>query len=617
MMIEISDGQFVKNTKSGREKISSIKEALDIALKYNSNSAAKIMIYKSFAVLNYLLISDGNIKDISVSFNSQLLDRPCILSLIQHGYCCNGSFLIFVNDNTRNSLDKLFFTNSFVEKISALCNLDEKIISNEERELLLEYWNTPRNVNSNIDLILNPYPYQKTGVKWLRKCFKVRKSCLLADDMGLGKTAQIIAFIVDELKNGLLQNILIIVPNSLLANWQNEISKFTNGVDVYLHWGKNRDGFSQILNNKSVILTTYSTLVSDEALFVKMSFDAIVLDEASLVKNPFSQRTKTINKLNYSFAIAMTGTPFENSLSDLWSISNILKNDFLGSWRNFQNEFLQDQLIDIPKAKIEAIEKRISKIMMRRLKEDVLSELPPKVDIFTPLTMMDEEKRLYLNLENDIKENLSNKEIAFKLISDLRKFTSHPLLHANSLSSAKFENIEKISGKFRHLLSLIKEASEQDKILVFANNIDIIEVYKNIFAEQLSISTFKIDGTIEITSRQEIIDDFSKVEGKAVLFLNPITAGMGLNITSANHVIHYSRQWNPALEAQATARAFRNGQKKTVFVHYLYYNDTIEQKVHDRLNTKSDISSSIIQPSITGNAEELFYEQLMEVSYEN
>ena len=362
-------------------------------------------------------------------------------------------------------------------------------------------------------------------------------------------------------------------------------------------------------------MTTYNTVVNDEALFAELDFDVVVLDEASLIKNPFSQWTSAINKLNFSFMVAMTGTPFENSVSDLWSITNALKKDFLGEWRTFQTEFLQTPLDQIPNSSHEKIESQISKIMLRRLKENVLTELPPIVQVYTPITMMERERRTYLNLENDIKDNLTSREVAFKKISDLRKFTSHPFMMDGSLVAETLENIRAVSGKFQHLIALIEGANKNDKILVFANNIDIIHTFTTLFENDFDIKTFKIDGTVASRLRQNVLDTFSKVKGKSILFLNPKTAGMGLNIIAANHVIHYSRQWNPALENQATARAYRNGQEKTVFVHYLYYADSIEERIHERLHTKTNVSNLLIQPTFSGEADDLFFEQLMEETH--
>ena len=436
------------------------------------------------------------------------------------------------------------------------------------------------------------YPYQNIGKKWLLDSFESNSPALLADDMGLGKTIQVISFLVEKFRTDEIKNVLIVVPNSLLANWYNEFMKFTTGANIYIHWGE-RHGMPSQVESKQIVISTYSTVKQDETLFEDLSFDVVVLDEASLIKNPDSERTKAIKLLNRKFSIAMTGTPFENSAIDLWSVTDFLQEDFLGDINSFKSSYGNIQELD--EADISVLEDSVNQIMLRRKKEDVLDDLPKKIDIYTPLTMTAYEKKLYDDIETDIKANIDDKAQALKLISELRKFTSHPGQQSNSLNNMSFATIRAKSNKFSHLCTIIENANPDEKILVFENFTDPITNFSRVIREHYDIKCFEITGAVEVQNRQAIIDEFSDNPDKSILFLNPKTAGMGLNIVAANHVVHFSRQWNPALEAQATARAWRNGQVLPVFVHYLYYKETIESIISERLELKESISSDLIR----------------------
>jgi len=448
--------------------------------------------------------------------------------------------------------------------------------------------------NPNIKITVDLYPYQATGLKWLLNMHDKQKGALLADDMGLGKTAQVIALIANGMREGKLRQTLIVVPNSLLANWLREIKKFTNGITPYVHWGAGRVGFIQLLRNERVILTTYSTVVNDLSLFQEFAFDMLVCDEASLLKNNTSARANAINSLKFAFSILITGTPFENAMTDLWSLTNIIDNDFLGTETDFNRMYANKRLDELTAKEIADVENKVTKIMLRRLKEDVLEDLPEKIDIHTALTPTSEEIGKYKEIVADIRA--ASEDRALALIAHLRKFTSHPALYEGEVLEMSFKELVKKSAKFSHLARILDEVlKSKEKALVFANHVDLLSAMQVQCELYYGVPCFKIDGSIEINQRQSVIDDFQAVEKGALLFLNPITAGMGLNITAANHVIHYSRQWNPALEAQATARAFRNGQTKSVNAYYLYYADTIEEIIHERINLKSDVSSSLVR----------------------
>lgn len=449
---------------------------------------------------------------------------------------------------------------------------------------------------------INLYPYQKIGKKWLIERYLSNQSALLADDMGLGKTIQAISFLVEKFRSGEIENCLIVVPNTLLANWCNEFNKFTSGADIYIHWGS-RHGMASRVKSRQIVISTYSTVRQDESLFEDLSFDVVILDEASLIKNPDSSRTKAIKAINRKFSIAMTGTPFENSPLDLWTLTDFLFKDFFGDLETFKRDY--GDIHELSESKRSFLEDSIKSIMLRRMKEDVLEDLPEKIDVYTPLTMSPKERMRYIQLETEIKENINDKAVALKLIIELRKFTSHPGLQDGSLFELDIVQLKAASNKFSHLCSIIENTKNDEKILVFENFVDPITKFTEIIKDHYGIPCFEIHGKVQ--DRQDVIDKFSNEISKCILFLNPKTAGMGLNIVAANHVVHFSRQWNPALESQATARAWRNGQQLPVLVYYLYYEDTIESRITHRLELKESISTDLIQVSDSGEDINDFY----------
>jgi len=587
----------------------------DIILKvreYNETAVNKISIHNKHAPLQFSL--NGVTENPTCYINKTPLSSDILTTLAVQGYIVIEKKLLFILDSDKSTLQRLL-SPSNGDVINAVLSLNGNQISRADKDTWLddlEEKSKALTLQPSVLMLIELYDYQKKGLSWLKSMFRLQSGALLADDMGLGKTAQVIAFLVDGFSTGVFRTALIVVPNSLLSNWSREILKFSKGLSPYIHWGSNRVGFPQQLEKHSIVITTYSIISNDRSLFDQLKFDVLVCDEASLLKNPESNRTRAINSLNYHFSIAITGTPFENSLMDLWSVTNIVCKNFLGKYENFQRLYKDVKPDEISIHDIESIENRVNKIMLRRLKSEVLDDLPEKIDIHTALIPNDSEAHTYQSMIDEIKSSSGRSALA--LISQLRKFTAHPYLYSNDILTRTFSEMQKASAKFDHLTQIIESVIYCDeKALVFANHRDLLECMKCEFAQHFEISCFKIDGTIEVADRQKVIDKFESVQGSSILFLNPITAGMGLNITAANHVIHFSRQWNPALEEQATARAFRNGQTKAVNAYYLYYADTIEEVIHERLNTKKSLSSSIITPTVDLETDELYLELIKEL----
>lgn len=463
-------------------------------------------------------------------------------------------------------------------------------------------------IDTNL-FIRDLYPYQRDGVSWLLYCCVNRIGGILADDMGLGKTAQVIALISAVVERNLLEHILIVVPGTLLENWKREFKFFAPELLPYIHHGSQRTGSPAVLEKQQIIVTSYSMIINDLYLFNKINWGLTILDEASLIKNPDAERRTALKALSSAVKIAMTGTPVENSLTDLWSIADYVYPGYLGSRSDFTSRYGARNHFDLNHSGLARLRDDISYIMLRRKKEDVLDNLPEKIDIHQALGMHDKEAAAYEGKRNDILTAAAGDNSGshiLKMITELRMFTTHPLLREPAeLAAAGINELRNASYKFSRMLELIHEIFvKKEKVLIFTEFLDMIDTLKRVLFHVWAVEILTIDGRVETTQRQANIDRFSAADGFGIMVLNPKTAGMGLNITAANHVIHYTRQWNPALEEQASARSYRNGQKKGVNIYYLYYADTIEEVIDERLRNKTALSGEVITVTDTENMEE-------------
>jgi SNF2 family DNA or RNA helicase len=474
------------------------------------------------------------------------------------------------------------------------------------------------NLATHSDLFVKSlYNYQKEGVKWLAFCCLNRMGGILADDMGLGKTAQIIALIAWLSEKNILDKILIVVPGTLLENWRREFYFFTPSLKPYIHHGPDRTGSLKVLEKHRVIITSYSIVINDLYLFNKIQWGITICDEASLIKNPDSERRIALNALPSHVRIAMTGTPVENSLLDLWSLGDYVNPNYLGTRKEFANKYIKADIEStISTIDLSSLKKYISVIMLRRKKEDVLDSLPRRIDIHQALEMGENEAALYDEQRKNILSKTEGRTgvNVLKEILDLRRFTTHPIILRNEQPTIyDLASLSKESVKLERTIEILNEIKDSnEKVLIFTEYLNMIDIFKQVLSTHYKIGIEIIDGRIATEDRQKSIDIFSQTKGFSIMILNPRTGGMGLNITAANHVIHYTRQWNPALEEQASARAYRNGQKKGVNIYYLYYANTIEEVIDVRLKTKKSLSGEVIVP--TDEISQTEYEQITNIS---
>ncbi|MDZ5608904.1 DEAD/DEAH box helicase [Bacillus pseudomycoides] len=446
-------------------------------------------------------------------------------------------------------------------------------------------------------------PYQKHGVEWLLYLRELGFGALLADDMGLGKSIQTITYLLYVKENRLQTGpALIVAPTSVLGNWQKEFERFAPNLQVQLHYGSNRskgDSFKDFLQGTDVVLTSYALAQLDEEELNAQCWDAIILDEAQNIKNPQTKQSRAVRNLRANHKIALTGTPMENRLAELWSIFDFLNHGYLGSLGQFQRRFVTPIEKDRDEAKIQQVQRFISPFLLRRTKQDqtVALNLPDKQEqkAYCPLT--GEQASLYEQLVQDTLQNvegltgIERRGFILMMLSKLKQICNHPALY---LKEEVPKDIVQRSMKTQTLMDLIENIKDQNEsCLIFTQYIGMGNMLQKILEEKFGQRVLFLNGSVPKTERDKMIEQFQN--GTYDIFILSLKAGgTGLNLTAANHVIHYDRWWNPAVENQATDRAYRIGQKRFVHVHKLITTGTLEEKIDEMLERKQSLSSAII-----------------------
>jgi SNF2 family DNA or RNA helicase len=461
-------------------------------------------------------------------------------------------------------------------------------------------------------------PYQQLGMSWLWFLRQYGFGAVLADDMGLGKTVQLISYLLkvktdasteldsvpDPQSKVPTKAALIICPTSVLGNWQKELERFAPEMNVYLHYGSNRlkeEAFSEKAKAADVVLTSYGLSHLDSEEFDSIIWSSIAIDEAQNIKNAQTKQSKAVRKLRGRHHIALTGTPMENRLSELWSILDFTNHGYLGSLGQFQKKFVIPIEKDEKKEKVQQLQSLIRPFLLRRTKKDeeVALNLPDKLEQkeYCPLTP--EQASLYEQLIHDTFaeiEKLSGferKGLILQMLSRLKQLCNHPALYLKEKSAAR-ELLDR-SNKMEKLVELIDAVLEQgESCLIFTQYIEMGEMIRATLKKKFGIEVPFLNGSVPKTQRDEMIERFQ--DGKFPVFLLSLKAGgTGLNLTAANHVIHYDRWWNPAVENQATDRAYRIGQSRFVHVHKLICTGTLEEKIDAMLEKKQFLNDQIIQ----------------------
>jgi len=437
--------------------------------------------------------------------------------------------------------------------------------------------------------------YQLFGLSWLLFLHKFRFGGILADDMGLGKTIQTLSLLLKlkEMKK-LKKPSLIVLPTSLIGNWKVEVEKFAPDLSYLSLYGNDRWSKFRKIDKVDIVFTTYSVIVRDVEDLIKREFEYIILDEAQKIKNPSSKVTQVVKKLNSNYKLALSGTPIENHLGELWSIFSFLMPGFLGSLKEFKKLYQNPIEKESDNKKKEELFFKIKPFILRRTKEKVAKELPEKVEIVKYVEFSEEEKKLYESIrilmdkkvqEAILKNGLNRSQIVvLDALLKLRQVCCHPAL-LNKIDEAKKI---KTSSKLELLLDLVEELlAEGRKILLFSQFTSMIDIIKEKF-EKLNISYSLLTGATK--NRDKVINQFKN--GETDIFLISLKAGgVGLNLTEADTVIHYDPWWNPAAQNQATDRAYRIGQDKKVFVYKLVVKNSIEERIIELQNSKKSLTS--------------------------
>lgn len=459
-------------------------------------------------------------------------------------------------------------------------------------------------------------PYQQAGLNWLGFLNSLGFGACLADDMGLGKTIQILAFL--NVMQQRHTTSLLVVPASLIANWTSEIQTFVPQLRYYIaHPGsggpsQQAELSAEEISRYDLVITTYAMVQRYESL-PAFDWDYVVLDEAQAIKNPGAKQTRAVKKLRAANRIVLTGTPVENRLSDLWSLFDFLNPGLLGNVKEFQT--FAKKLKDDP-AGYGRLRQVIGPYILRRLKTDksIITDLPDKVEMKTFASLTKKQTILYRNLVDELKERMENSDgirrrgLILAALMKFKQLCNHPDQYLGTGAFAEQE-----SGKFQRLREVCETVVEKrEKMLVFTQFQELTSALHDFLAAIFQRDGVVLHGGVPVPKRKEVVDAFQERNSYVPFMVLSLKAGgVGLNLTEANHVVHFDRWWNPAVENQATDRAFRIGQKRNVVVHKFITQGTIEEKIDTMLEEKARLADEVISSGGEGWITELDNNQLM------
>ena len=437
------------------------------------------------------------------------------------------------------------------------------------------------------NLQANLRAYQQRGFAWNVSNLLNGFGVILADDMGLGKTLQTIATILHLKEEGALKKgALVVVPTTLLSNWEREIEKFAPTLSYHTYYGSKRE-----LQEADILLTSYDIARRDAEILKKAKFESLVIDEAQKIKNPETAIAKILKSFKAKYKIALSGTPVENNLSELWSLFDFTMPKYLKTLKDFTKNYAQEIEINKNKEKIERLKKITAPFMLRRLKTDknIIKDLPDKIVIDEYATMSKEQASLYKKVVDETMKQLQEenaKGLIFKLIISLKQICNHPRNFDKTSPLQK-----ELSGKTQLLLELLENILQKDeKVLIFTQYVEMGEILQQIIQEHLYALPLFLKGDMSKKQREETVEKFQTDSRYKIFILSLKAGGTGLNLTAANHVIHYDLWFNPAVENQATDRAYRIGQTKKVTVHSFITKNSFEEKIDKMIKAKKELS---------------------------
>ena len=444
-------------------------------------------------------------------------------------------------------------------------------------------------------------PYQQRGYSWLHFLKRWGLGACLADDMGLGKTVQTLALIQREYFGNGHAPVLLVCPTSVVGNWQKEAARFTPQLPVLVHHGVGRHKGEEFLRQAAahaIVVSSYSLLHRDLEILKQLPWAGVILDEAQNIKNPETKQSRAARSLGSSYRIALTGTPIENHVGDLWSLMEFLNPGFLGTRSEFKKRFhLPIQLYGSKHAS-ENLRKITAPFILRRLKTDksIIADLPEKLEMKVFCTLTKEQASLYAAVVKDVEEKLESAEgidrkgLVLATLSKLKQVCNHPAQFLKDGSA-----IADRSGKLARLVEMLEETLEVgDRSLIFTQFTEMGELIHRHLREMFGIELLFLHGGTPKKQRDRMVERFSQEDGPRIFLLSLKAGGTGLNLTRASHVFHFDRWWNPAVENQATDRAFRIGQTKNVQVHKFLCTGTLEEKIDEMIERKQNVAGNVV-----------------------
>jgi SNF2 family DNA or RNA helicase len=446
-------------------------------------------------------------------------------------------------------------------------------------------------------------PYQVRGFSWLTFLREWGLGACLADDMGLGKTIQLLALLLrDREQREAVGPTLLLCPMSVVGNWQREVARFAPSLRVHVHHGPQRlagEEFAAVAAGQDLVLSTYALAHRDAETLTAVDWEGVVLDEAQNIKNPGTKQTQAIRGLSAGYRIALTGTPVENRLQELWSIMEFLNAGYLGSNADFRARFANpiERYQDADRAG--RLRRLVQPFILRRLKTDpqVISDLPEKIEmnVFTPLTP--EQATLYEAVVKDMMEQIAAAEgiqrrgLVLATLMKLKQLCNHPAHFLKDGSALPGR-----SGKLARLEEMLEEVlAEGDRALLFTQFAEMGELLKRYLQDTFGCEVLFLHGGVPKKARDQMVARFQEeTEGPPLFLLSLKAGGIGLNLTRAHHVFHFDRWWNPAVENQATDRAFRIGQRRNVQVHKFVCQGTVEEQINDLIESKKALAEMVV-----------------------
>ena len=452
-------------------------------------------------------------------------------------------------------------------------------------------------------------PYQERGVGWMAFLQQWGLGACLADDMGLGKTVQLIALLLHLKQNKILTApVLLICPTSVLGNWEREAYRFGPSLKVKLHHGSDRpqgQALAKAAEGADLIITSYALVHRDLKSLKAVEWLGVVLDEAQNIKNAEAKQSPAVRELEADFRIALTGTPVENRLTELWAIMDFLNPGYLGPKNFFRRRFAMPIERYGDTDSLKTLRSLVQPFILRRLKTDssIIQDLPEKQEMAVFCGLTQEQGDLYQQLvdstlaEIESETGIKRRGMVLALLTKLKQVCNHPVLYEQSgkRKVTLKEDLEQRSVKVQRLEEMLEEAlAEGDRALIFTQFAECGKLLQAHLAQQFGEVLFLYGSTTK-AKREEMVDRFQKdPQGPRILLLSLKAGGVGLNLTRANHVFHFDRWWNPAVENQATDRAFRIGQTKNVQVHKFVCQGTLEERIHEMIESKKALAEQVV-----------------------